>query len=82
MKPTEPMVTVDASTGHKWEIFSNGHIEGFGNDKIILNRIPHFMSAAQLTERHYLRWEPRKASGGISSWISERLRSLVAKGSM
>jgi hypothetical protein len=52
MKPTEPMVTViDASTGHKWEILSNGHIEGFGNDKIILNRIPHFMSAAQLTER-------------------------------
>lgn len=80
MKPVEPMFAViDPSTGHKWEIFSNGHIEGFGSDKIILNRIPLFTHAAQQKERDFLRWESRKAAGGISAWISERFRSLAAR---
>lgn len=82
MKPTEPMFTViDPSTGHEWKILASGRIDGFGENKIIINRIHQHINDLLRMEREYLDWEHRKAAGGISAWLSEKLRRLVAKGS-
>ena len=37
---------IDPVTGHVWRVFEDGRIEGFGDGKIIDNRIPNLLAAA------------------------------------
>jgi hypothetical protein len=31
---------LNRETGHKWRVFADGNIDGFGDDNIVFNRIP------------------------------------------